>query len=299
MWLVFALLAPLFFAIVHILDSYCVEEIFEKPWMGVVTSSLASFVVFAPLPYILPFVSWQWPTWEIIAMAFLAGVFIQLSQVLYFHALAKSEAGIVAAYWNMTPALLLIMSYLIFHDVLCLRIYIGIAILIIASTYMFTLDNKIDTRIGTLLLMLVACVIYAIAFILQDQVFLTIPYTQGFYLTMTGIIAGGVIPILVKKIRLTLLQSLKGLIANYRIFILIEIVNVTALAATMKAVELGNPSIVAAVIDPTLPAFTFLLSALFLIFNATKKLGDSRSIKQILNKLLTVGIMGIGVWLLS
>ena len=42
MWLVFALLSPLFWAIVTVLDRHCVERIFDRPWMGVITSALAS-----------------------------------------------------------------------------------------------------------------------------------------------------------------------------------------------------------------------------------------------------------------
>jgi hypothetical protein len=37
----YALLSPLLWAIVHLLDWYCVEQIFEKPWMGGIFSSLA------------------------------------------------------------------------------------------------------------------------------------------------------------------------------------------------------------------------------------------------------------------
>ena len=107
MWLVFALMAPFFFAVVHVLDSYCVSDIFEKPWVGGLTSSLATVVVILmAMPFVLPFIEWSLPPSKIILLALLAGGLIQASQFLYFQALSYSEAGIVAAYWNMIPAIL-------------------------------------------------------------------------------------------------------------------------------------------------------------------------------------------------
>jgi len=37
-WLAFALVSPAFWAIVHVLDSYCVDKVFDRPWIGVITS---------------------------------------------------------------------------------------------------------------------------------------------------------------------------------------------------------------------------------------------------------------------
>jgi len=42
----------------------------------------------------------------------LAGFAFMASQALYFRALAISESGTVAAYWNLLPVLLLLASYL-------------------------------------------------------------------------------------------------------------------------------------------------------------------------------------------
>src|SRR3989338_7051364 len=133
MWVLYALTAAVFFAVVHLLDEYCIDEIFEKPWIGVITSALASLVVLIPLPFILPFVGWQWPTYSILLLAISAGALIQVSQLLYFNALANTNAGIVAAYWNIIPAILPILSYFIFGRIFTPNQYIGIVILIFSS----------------------------------------------------------------------------------------------------------------------------------------------------------------------
>src|SRR5687768_7864430 len=116
MWLFFALLTPLFWSVVHVMDSHCVDEVFEKPWMGMITSALTSTVIILFVPFIFPYFSDSAlsPPIYYILLAILAGMFIQISQFFYFQSLAFSEAGIVAAYWNLTPALLPVISFLIF-----------------------------------------------------------------------------------------------------------------------------------------------------------------------------------------
>jgi drug/metabolite transporter (DMT)-like permease len=141
MWLIFGLAAPLLWALVHILDEYCVDHLFEKPWMGVVTSAAASAIAFIGLPFILFYVDFSTFSLQLFLAAIIAGLFIQVSQGFYFTALSYSEAGIVAGYWNMIPALLPVASFIIFGQILSLNQYIGIVILIIASTALCLIDR--------------------------------------------------------------------------------------------------------------------------------------------------------------
>lgn len=171
MWLLFALSTPLFWSIVHVMDSDCVDEIFEKPWMGAVTSALASIVVFVPLPFILPFVSWEIPKLEIILLSLGAGMLIQISQAFYFQALAYSESGVVAAYWNMTPALLPLATFIATGSILSTTKYAGILILITASVGMCLVDTNLETRWRSFFLMLTASFLQVIFFLIEDHIY--------------------------------------------------------------------------------------------------------------------------------
>jgi drug/metabolite transporter (DMT)-like permease len=171
MWLLFALMSPFFWAIVHVLDAHCVERVFDRPWMGVITSALTSLVVVLIIPFAIPFVSWQVPRWEIVLLALLAGAVIQLSQAFYFQALDYSEAGIVAAYWNMTPALLPIASFVVLNKVLGGWRYLGIAILILASVSFCLLDTNFKARWRSFLLMVLASGLQVGALLLEKHVF--------------------------------------------------------------------------------------------------------------------------------
>jgi hypothetical protein len=50
MWIQYALFSSFLWAIVHILDEHCVDKIFSKPWLGVVTSSGISVGIFLLWP---------------------------------------------------------------------------------------------------------------------------------------------------------------------------------------------------------------------------------------------------------
>ena len=298
MWLVYSLFAPFFFAIVHVLDSYCVEDIFERPWMGMVTSAFASLIVFAPLPYILPFVDWSWPAWNIILLALLAGALIQLSQGLYFQALSYSEAGIVAAYWNMVPAMLPLLSFTILHQILSLSEYTGILILIVASTFVLLIDTNLKFRITSFILMTIASFMQASAYLLLDYAYKFIPFLQAFLIMTVGLIVIGISPLLIKRVRQIFINSVNTLNNIRRLIISIEFFNLLGLAAAQKAVSLGNPSLVAAV-ETTIPAFAFAISISFLSFRKTALFGDPKSYYNLPLKILTIIIMCIGVWIVS
>lgn len=296
MWLFYSLLAPLFFAIVHVMDAHCVDHIFEKPWMGVVTSALASLLIFILLPFIAPFVTWEQPEITYVVLAFLSGVLIQASQGFYFKALSYSEAGIIAAYWNFIPAFLPIFSFIIFRDVLQVPQYVGIIILILSSVSLCLIDSNFHTRWNSFFLMLGASLLQVAAYLIEDRVFEKVPFFMGFLFITAGLVFTGTLPLLLKKVRNSLKRNFHKLHPAVSIFIAIEIANLCALAAAQKGIDLGIPSLVAAV-ETTIPSYTFLLSLVFLY--VYPKFGDRDTFHRLPVKLSLVGIMVIGVWMVS
>lgn len=76
----------------------------------------------------------------------------------------------------------------------------------------------------------------------------------------------------------------------------IELANLTALFMSQRAVDLGVPSLVAAV-EASLPAFTFALA--IILWAVTKRFGDDEAHRRLVLKFSLVGVMGLGVWLVS
>lgn len=295
-WLLFALLSPLFWALVHILDAYCVERVFTKPWMGVITSSLASLVVFLGVPFALPFARWEFDNWHVVELALLAGTCIQASQAFYFQALDYSEAGIVAAYWNLTPTFLPIASFFILGSVLHVWVYVGIALLIATSTGFCLIDTNFAARWKSFFLMLIASGFQTAALMIEDNVFAHSSFLAGFLLVTTGIIISGFLPLLLPWVRQAFKANLQTLKPALGLILFIEVTNLIALMISQRAIDLGVPSIVAAV-ETAIPAYTFVLSSL--LFLVTKRYGDEHSRKNLVRKLLLVGVMMAGMWMVS
>lgn len=295
MWLVFSLIAPLFFAVVHVLDSYSVKDIFEKPWMGMVTSAAASIIVLAPLPFLIPLLGWSMPSLSIIILALLSGALIQLSQAFYFQALSYSEAGIVAAYWNMVPALVPIFSIFIFKERLNTIEYVAIYILLTSSILFCLVDTNLHTRWKSFRLMSISALMQAVMFLLQEILFNNVSYYLGFILITIGLIITGLTPLLLKSVRKTFYTNKNIIRKTAKFFVLIEVINLFALASSQKAVDLGIPSFVAAV-ESTIPVYTFLL--LLFLTQYKHKFGDVRAKTNIGKKITLITIMSIAISIL-
>jgi uncharacterized membrane protein len=296
MWLLFALLGTFFWAIVHVLDRHCVERVFNRPWMGVITSSLASLTVFLALPFAIPFVTLELPAWGIIFLALFAGALVQLSQAFYFQALEHTEAGIVAAYWNLTPTILPLASYILLGKVLDGWHYVGIAVLVVSSVCFCLVDTNLRGRWQSFLLMFGASAVQVPALLIEKYVFEQGTFFVGFLLITVGIIASGSAPLLVPGVRRAVARNLVTLRPAIPLIVGIECANLTALFMSQRAIDLGIPSLVAAV-EASLPAFTFVLAIILLSVN--KLFSDEEARGWLPLKLILVGTMGYGVWLVS
>ena len=268
----------------------------KKPWIGVVTSALASFVVVLPLPFILPLIGWEWPSASILLLAIFAGILIQLSQLLYFNALANTNAGIVAAYWNIIPAILPILSYFILGSILTPNQYIGIVILIFASNLMLLSDHNLETRASAFYCMLGASLLQAVSYLIQDHVYSETQFVVGFSLLTFGIIIIGVSPLIFTRVRTTM--GIRGNLLNssIRLFVLIEIINLIALAFAQKSIQEGTPSLVAAV-ETTMPGFTFLIA--LIVVSIYKIKYDTKIFDNLWKKYVALLTMILGVYLVS
>lgn len=284
----------MFFALVHVLDDFCVDDVFAKPWFGVITSSLCSLIVFTVIPFFEPFVDSQPINSWILLQAFLAGVLIQVSQFFYFQSLSYSEAGIVAAYWNFVPAIMPFANFLLIGDVLHFSQYVGLIILIFCSIALCLLDANLKTRWKTLLVMLLASILQVIAIIIEKKIFAQVSFAAGYMFITLGIVIAGILPLTLYKIRSEFLKSSNILIAMAKLFIMIEIVNLVALLFSQLAVSQGNPSLVVA-IETMMPAHAFIFSFIASIIVYKGKILPLYFPQKILFSLCMI----IGVYLIS
>jgi drug/metabolite transporter (DMT)-like permease len=291
MWLILALSSSLVWAIVHILDEHCVDKIFSKPWVGVLTSSAISAGIFLLVPF-----SGQKiviPSWEILAVCLLTGAVIQGSQYYYFLALDCSDCGTVSAYWNLTPTFLPVISYWLFGYVITGNNYVGIGMLVLGSVGL-CLNDKLPDKWNTLYLMTIAASLQTIVVLLEKYIFDRTDFFGAFLAITVGTVAAGLSGFKSQEVRATFRANLPSIGKAWRVLVAIELLNWVALYLGQSAVKDGIPSLVSA-IEASIPAFAFGLSMGIAFLN--RQFDAYR--KGLGLKLSMIGLMMVGVWLIG
>jgi uncharacterized membrane protein len=292
MWIQYALFSSFLWAIVHILDEHCVDNIFSKPWLGVVTSSGISAGIFLLVPFLnMPIVI---PQWNILLLCLFTGAIVQVSQVYYFRALDSSDSGTVSAYWNLTPTFLPVISYWLFGYLITGNNYIGIGLLLIASIGLCTID-KFESKWDTLYLMSIAASIQTGVVLLEKYIFDRSDFFGAFLSITTGIFMTGLFSLGMRTVRVSLVKDLPKIKAALPIFIVIELINWAALYTGQSAVKMGVPALVSA-IEASIPAFAFGIS--LSIAMLTRRIDDETK-RKLPIKWAMVGLMMVGVWLIG
>jgi uncharacterized membrane protein len=299
MWIQYALLSSFLWAIVHVLDEHCVDKIFSKPWLGVITSSGISAGIFLLIPILnIPIVI---PNWDLLLICVIAGAIIQLSQFFYFRALDCSDAGTVAAYWNLTPIFLLLVSYWLFGYLITANNYLGIILLLIASVGLCSID-KFSNRWDTLYLMSIAAGLQTIVVTIEKYIFDRTDFFGAFLSITAGIIISGLATLVIQEVRSTLVADLAKIERALPIFIALELVNLSALYTGQIAVKLGVPVMVSA-IEASTPAYAFGISLLIAMWKQpidshTERLCQRETKRKLPIKWGLVAVTIGGVWLI-
>jgi uncharacterized membrane protein len=292
MWIQYALFSSFLWAIVHIIDEHCVDNIFSKPWLGVITSSGISAGIFLLVPFLnIPTVV---PQWHVLLVCLLTGAIVQLSQVYYFRALDCSDCGTVSAYWNLTPTFLPVISYCLFGYLITGNNYIGIGLLLFASIGLCTID-RFDGKWDTLYLMSIAASLQTVVVLLEKYIFDRADFFGAFLSITTGIFMTGLFSLGAREVRVSLTKDLPKIKKALPIFIIIELVNWAALYTGQTAVKMGVPSLVSA-IEASIPAFAFGISLFIAILTDRVDLEAQRKLPV---KWTMVGLMMVGVWLIG
>jgi drug/metabolite transporter (DMT)-like permease len=295
-WLAFALASPAFWAIVHVLDAYCVDRIFDKPWMGLITSGLCTLAILPALWMILLLQGIE-PTSTIVIFQCLAcGLLFVASQRLYFQALSITESGIVAAYWNFIPLLLPVASYFLWGEWLTWRQAAGSAVLVTGSVAFCLLDGNMQSRWSAFGMMFLGALLQVAYFLIQKDLLKSCPAFQGFVLISSFIALIATLPLVAAPIRRSLVSNWKTIRPVTGLLLAIEAANLTAIATSHYAVNHGIPSLVAAV-ESTIPGYTFVFS--FLLYAMTGKIGEQEAREHLTWKLSLVLLLAWGVWLVS
>lgn len=294
-WLLFALASAALWAILHVLDSYCVARVYERPYMGTIMGGLMTLGLLPVLALGLLETGWRPIPAEAWVLALLCGVAYMTMQWIYFTALDTCESGIVSGYWNSLSFFLPVLSYVILGETFPPVVYIGIAIVATSSVGFALLDESVTHRWRVFWMMQGGVLLQAAYFLMQDRLFEVCPVYQGFLMISLFIGLTGLCPLLLRGCRTTFRRNWATIRPAMRFLVVLELVNCAAVACSQFAVAYGRPSLVAAV-EATMPAFTFLFS--MALFWRTGRFGEERARSRIVIKICLACVMAFGVWLL-
>jgi uncharacterized membrane protein len=295
-WLAFALVSPAFWGIVHVLDSYCVDEVFDRPWVGTITSGIAMLIALPFLSVGLVFSETSPMSAGSVWLCVLSGFVFMASQITYFRALSFSESGIVAAYWNMLPLFLLIVSYVVWGERLTAAKYVGSGLLILSSISFGLLDGNIEYRWQPFWLMFTGAWLQVAYFLILKHVFAISPVYQAFLIITVSMIVAGLSPLLLTHFRSVFHANWPRIRPAISFLVAIEIANLIAVGTSQYAVNYGQPSLVSSV-EAAIPAYTFVIS--LILYAVFRKYGEEEARHHLPLKLLLVAAMVFGVWLVS
>ncbi len=188
-WILPALLAPLLWAIVNLLDDNLVRHVYKGALAGSVISGLFGLIpaililVFARVDiYIDP---------RLILIISTAGFLNVVSFFFYFKALQRADPSVVVALFALTPAILPLLAYFIVDERLSTWQIIGFSTIILASIIYSMTDVKRFKFSPALIPALIAAGIFDVVSLANKFVFDRVDFYQAYLYFSFGMFLAG------------------------------------------------------------------------------------------------------------
>lgn len=303
-WYIIAFLAPLFWAIMNIIDVYFVSSVYDDEWDGGIISSFFQLTVWLLL--IFGVVEFQFPGLWPALMAVVSGISLSLSFFYYFRTLFSShDVVVIGAVWNLSVPLVPFLAWFLVGERLTMMNYLGIMFAFVGAT-LFVIHKRIRGRgLGGLIKnMFLAVLLLSLSMVLQNWVYdsAKTEFWTGFLLFSFGsALAGGFMVLMDRHSWYERLSHLKNLTKKYfHVFFFAELLGLLAILSSQRAISLSPAVSYVAAIESTVPIFVMALSSILalVLFKTDNKKAhqifadqlDAIGIKIIACVLIIVGI---------
>lgn len=235
-------------------------------------------------------------------IVFSASIVYILSTYLYFKALEKTDASIIAVMFQLIPVFSYVLGLIFFNETLSLNQIIGGLIIIFASIIIsIDFNNKSDkNKIMALVLMLISSFFSALYYILFEIAMKNSGYNSIAFWYQIGLILIGVALLTVRSYRQEFLQMLK---MNGKKFISINVANEGLNLAAHFMANFANLTLPIALVNVVCNgfngAFVFIIGAVGVML-FPKVFSEDLSKKVIFQKVgcIVLGILGMAVMFL-
>ena len=300
MWFGYAVLGPAIWALLNHLDKYLLGRFFEDakaaPVLVVFTGFsgflVATAILLAGLPVRMPAV-WQ------VCVVMLAGALLVSSYMPYMVAMQRGEASIVASLYRLTPLFTFILSYVVLNEGLRPRQILGGLVTVAGSiSLIIDLDNRRQVRfdIPTLSLMGAACLVNARIAVMFKYVALQVSFWSAAFWQYIGAgLFAGALSCGVPAYRRTLCSLWHSRQAYVLVPVAVagELLNLVV-HLSVNFAGLKAPLALVSIVTGMHPLFLFAYGIIFtVLFPAFGR--DNSSPRQLLNKIVAIGVMCAGI----
>ncbi|PIN93993.1 hypothetical protein COU54_00775 [Candidatus Pacearchaeota archaeon CG10_big_fil_rev_8_21_14_0_10_31_24] len=130
LWIIFALLAAFFVALVNIIDRLIIKEEMKDSKLAVIIGSVSAFVCYLIIGLIYGI---SFPSWNIVGLSLIVGILNVYANVLYYNALKKEEVSRVVPVMATIPIFVLILAAIFLGEKFVPLQYLGILFLVIGA----------------------------------------------------------------------------------------------------------------------------------------------------------------------
>jgi len=296
--IVITLIASFLWAITNHIDKYMLCNI-DSSTSNVKTlllfSSFVAGIVISPIWLFISKFQVQIGLIPLIVI-FIAAILYVLATYLYYKALEKNDASIVAAMFQLIPVFSYMFSFIFFKETLSTKEIIG-SLIIVLSAILISLDfNKSSNKnkIIALIFSVLSSLLFALYFICFDYGIRNGEYKAVAFWYQIGLLLVGITLMFIKSFRTSFIKMLK---VNGKKFISLNITNEVLNLVANLMVNFANLTIPIALVN-TLNgfqgAFVFIIGVVgVLIF--PKIISEDLNKKIVIQKVLCIilGIVGL------
>lgn len=265
-WLYLALLAPLLYAVLNLIDDNMLRYVYRGPQPAAVISGLFGII---PAVLVLAFSSTIDLPGNLILLSIGAGYLTVVGYYFYFVGLERENPSVVAALFSLTPAIIPFLAHHLVNERLSISAIVGFIILIV-TTFIYSLsDIKKFTPSKALIPVTAAALLLDGIALANKYIYTKADFYAAYFYFSIGMVVGGLFfwwlikqkggKASGKAFRLT--NSVKV----FSLLILVELLGLAAEFVQDRALSLGSVSLVKA-LENLQPIYVLMIAVLLYPF---------------------------------
>lgn len=296
-WLFYALLAPAIYAVVVYVDKYILEKQIRDYRGMPIYGAIA-----APLFGVLLSIITGFPILDFknTLLILFTGILTIFGAATYFKALSNDEASKITILFQLTPVMVLIMSYLFLKENINSTQFFGFLLILLATFGAEFNKKKFKLNLSpTLLLILITDFFWALSFVLFKFVVGEYSFSEVVSYESFGMGIGGLILFtLFPSIRKAFIKTNKGIKKRILGFVFLnESIFVLAKLCTFYAISLGSVTLVEVVAGTQV--FFAIFYGWILTVIAPKIFQEDISKEGLYKKVAMGSLVLLGLWFIN